>query len=65
MLVTLLVYLHCLRIMTNVCVGSVFSAYIPLSCKHCSILLGRLYRTTPRYLDELREMYTIDVDRLD
>jgi len=40
----------------------VFSAYLTISCGTCSEQLGRLYRATPCHLDEIREMFTIDID---
>ncbi|KAK9456249.1 yippee zinc-binding/DNA-binding /Mis18, centromere assembly-domain-containing protein [Dipodascopsis uninucleata] len=36
------------------------STYAEFSCSGCSAKLGRIYRTTPRYLDDLRDNYTFD-----
>ncbi|XP_041462786.1 uncharacterized protein LOC121413876 [Lytechinus variegatus] len=41
--------------------GSTFS---PLVCRGCKTVLGKVYRTTPRPLDDLRDYFTIDVNKL-
>ncbi|OLL25788.1 Kinetochore protein mis18 [Neolecta irregularis DAH-3] len=38
------------------------STYTTLNCKGCNIELGKMYRTTPRFLDEIRDMYSISID---
>jgi len=46
-------------------VGFMFSSYFSITCGCCSADLGRLYRTTPRNLDEIRDMFTIYVDTIE
>ncbi|XP_054753155.2 uncharacterized protein LOC129258933 [Lytechinus pictus] len=41
--------------------GSTFS---PLVCRGCKTVLGKVYKTTPRPLDDLRDYFTIDVNKL-
>ncbi|XP_030831496.1 uncharacterized protein LOC115920246 [Strongylocentrotus purpuratus] len=41
--------------------GSTFS---PLVCQGCKTVLGKVYRTTPRPLDDLRDYFTFDVNKL-
>lgn len=40
------------------------STYAPLYCD-CGQILGRCYRTTPRALDAIRDMFTFLVDTVD
>ncbi|XP_064629351.1 uncharacterized protein LOC135488637 [Lineus longissimus] len=35
------------------------STYYQLKCKKCGRQLGRMYTTTPRHLDQLRDLYTL------
>jgi hypothetical protein len=41
------------------------ATYSPLACTGCKRILGRLYLTTPRHLDALRDAFTFDLDRLE
>ncbi|KAK9478425.1 yippee zinc-binding/DNA-binding /Mis18, centromere assembly-domain-containing protein [Lipomyces japonicus] len=36
------------------------STYARFACSGCTNVLGKIYRTTPRYLDDLRDYYTFD-----
>ncbi|KAL1924765.1 uncharacterized protein VTP21DRAFT_4419 [Calcarisporiella thermophila] len=38
------------------------SAYVNLLCKSCGAILGRVYKTTPRILDNIRDMFTFNLD---
>eukprot|EP00742_Colponemidia_sp_Colp-10_P002142 GILJ01002288.1.p1 GENE.GILJ01002288.1~~GILJ01002288.1.p1 ORF type:complete len:165 (-),score=25.98 GILJ01002288.1:114-608(-) len=38
--------------------GSTFEI---LRCSHCDTVIGRIYITTPRVLDAIRDMYTFDI----
>ncbi|ESO88494.1 hypothetical protein LOTGIDRAFT_234549 [Lottia gigantea] len=40
------------------------SSYNPLACETCNSDLGRIYRTTTIHLDELRDKFSLYVDRL-
>jgi len=54
--------MHSVVILKYTICWCVFSAYLTVSCGTCSEQLGRLYRATPCHLDEIREMFTIDID---
>ncbi|XP_031567475.1 protein Mis18-alpha-like [Actinia tenebrosa] len=36
------------------------STFIPLQCTACQAKIGRIYKTTPRKLDMIRDIYTLD-----
>ncbi|KAJ7365739.1 hypothetical protein OS493_002455 [Desmophyllum pertusum] len=40
------------------------STFMPLQCKSCNSSIGRIYRTTPRELDHLRNLYCLDVEQI-
>ncbi|KAL9986950.1 hypothetical protein ACROYT_G001168 [Oculina patagonica] len=40
------------------------STFMPLQCKSCKSLIGRIYRTTPKELDHLRNLYCLDVEHI-
>ncbi|KAJ8097896.1 yippee zinc-binding/DNA-binding /Mis18, centromere assembly-domain-containing protein [Lipomyces tetrasporus] len=40
------------------------STYASFSCSNCTHVLGKIYRTTPRYLDDLRDYFTFDASAL-
>ncbi|KAK9388328.1 yippee zinc-binding/DNA-binding /Mis18, centromere assembly-domain-containing protein [Lipomyces mesembrius] len=40
------------------------STYASFSCSNCTHILGKIYRTTPRYLDDLRDYFTFDASAL-
>ncbi|KAK7206867.1 yippee zinc-binding/DNA-binding /Mis18, centromere assembly-domain-containing protein [Myxozyma melibiosi] len=40
------------------------STYASFACANCSAVLGKIYRTTPRHLDDLRDYLTFDAAAL-
>ncbi|XP_030851045.1 uncharacterized protein LOC105436902 isoform X1 [Strongylocentrotus purpuratus] len=40
------------------------STYSPVECHDCHAMVGKVYRTTPRLLDDLRDNYTLDANKL-
>eukprot|EP00041_Stephanoeca_diplocostata_P009373 m.144356 g.144356 ORF g.144356 m.144356 type:complete len:198 (+) comp17710_c0_seq2:86-679(+) len=40
------------------------STFAQLQCCKCDDVLGKLYRSTPRRLDTVRDMYTLDVSKI-
>ncbi|XP_028404918.1 kinetochore protein mis18-like [Dendronephthya gigantea] len=36
------------------------STFHTLKCKHCRLVIGRMYNTTPKKLDCIRDMYTLN-----
>ncbi|XP_054752969.2 uncharacterized protein LOC129258763 [Lytechinus pictus] len=40
------------------------STYSPVECKECHNVVGKVYKTTPRLLDDLRDYYTLDANKL-
>ena len=39
------------------------STYLVLECERCNEHLGKIYKTTPRDLDDIREAFTLSVDK--
>lgn len=40
------------------------STFRPLQCTSCNLVIGRVYRTTPKELDHLRNMFSFDVEQI-
>lgn len=40
------------------------STFIPIHCKSCSSPIGRIYQTTPKDLDHLRNQYCLDMEHI-
>ncbi|XP_072036844.1 protein Mis18-alpha-like [Amphiura filiformis] len=40
------------------------STYQQLQCKSCKDVVGRMYRTTPRTLDDLRDLFTLYITKI-
>ncbi|KAG4305317.1 hypothetical protein PORY_001487 [Pneumocystis oryctolagi] len=38
--------------------------FTEISCKHCKGNLGRIYKSTPRRLDDIRDMFTFNLDNI-
>lgn len=38
--------------------------FTEISCKHCKGSLGRIYKSTPRRLDDIRDMFTFNLDNI-
>nr|5HJ0_A Chain A, Kinetochore protein mis18 [Schizosaccharomyces pombe]5HJ0_B Chain B, Kinetochore protein mis18 [Schizosaccharomyces pombe]5HJ0_C Chain C, Kinetochore protein mis18 [Schizosaccharomyces pombe] len=38
--------------------------YSELSCTRCNEVIGKVYNSTPIYLDDIRDMYTFSMDKL-
>ncbi|CAH1799078.1 unnamed protein product [Owenia fusiformis] len=44
--------------------GDLGSTYVGLRCKHCKENLGRIYKTTPRNLDDIRDHFTLSIPKI-
>ncbi|KAI9296723.1 hypothetical protein K502DRAFT_323649 [Neoconidiobolus thromboides FSU 785] len=42
-------------------IGSTFTT---MNCSSCEAYLGKVYKTTPRSLDHIRDMYTFSIDKV-
>ncbi|XP_046847290.1 kinetochore protein mis18-like [Xenia sp. Carnegie-2017] len=40
------------------------SSYYILECKHCEQPIGKMYNSTPKALDSLRDLYTLDWNKI-
>ncbi len=41
------------------------STFLILECQVCDELIGRIYKTTPKHLDDIRDCYCLDVKQVD
>jgi hypothetical protein len=40
------------------------STYLIVGCSECNAQVGRLYKTTARHLDHMRDMFSFDIDAI-
>ncbi len=41
------------------------STFVILECRVCDELIGRMYKTTPKHLDDIRDCYSLDAKSVD
>lgn len=45
--------------------ASLTSAYHVLKCEQCTAEFGKMYKTTPSHLDDFRNRFTFNIDKID
>ena len=58
-------YLFSFFLLCNFDCGFLPSAYYVLSCGQCKAEFGKMYKTTPSHLDDLRNRFTFNVEKID
>lgn len=57
---------HCGKTLVSSSSGEdIGSAYLVLKCEGCKKDIGKMYKTTPRRLDDLRDRFTLTVDKIE
>lgn len=54
----------CTKTLTKSNSDFVVSTFVPVKCVSCGKILGKVYKTTARAFDNIRDFYTISTDMI-